>query len=88
MTITYAETTAKENLVSTKFGPGKVVLYLQVHGSVFQNLVFFKFHLKNHRPKDVNLKFELKGSDSLDIRSSLYFQLPMHYCVNLIIWLP
>ena len=36
----------------------------KVHGPIFQNLVL------NHHSKDVNFKFQLKGSSRLDVRSN------------------
>ena len=45
----------------------------------------FMFHLKNHHSKDVNLKFQLKWSCCLDVRSNfVYLQLCISYCVSLI----
>ena len=56
-------------------------MYIKGARSYFSKFSFL-FHLKNHHSKDAHLKFQLKRSGHLDVRSKL--QLPISYYVSLI----
>ena len=48
----------------------------KVHSPIFQNLV----HLKNHRSKKVNFKFQLNRSSRLDARSNFVYCSCLYLC--------
>ena len=60
----------------------QTIYQLKVHGPIFQNLSVL-FHL-NYLFKDVNFKFQLKRSSCLDVLQFCILQLPISYCVSLI----